>query len=93
MEQRRVIYEITDKAKIKELKDYKVIDEVKDDGHKYPMKLITFTRKGFTEPFYFLNCFDPSTGREYFLQTNKQKCWEAKSQSFGFEDVEWVKEW
>ena len=41
IEQRRVAYELMDKIKMKQLKG-KIIDEVKDDGYGYPMKLIAF---------------------------------------------------
>ncbi len=94
LEQRRVAYELMDKTKMKDLADYKVLDEVKDDGYGYPMNLISFTLKKFDTPFYYLNCFDPSTGREYFVETRKQKCWEAKMGSFGLKENErFTKEW
>ena len=92
-EQRRVAYELMDKSRMKELGDYKVLDEVKDDGHGYPMKVISFTVEGFTEPFKYLNCFCPTTGREYHLQTNSDTCIQAKNASFGLEDIEWSGEY
>ena len=86
-EQRRIAYELMDKAKMKDLAGYKVLDEVKDDGCGYPMKIVNFTVKGFDEPFYYLNCFCPSSGREYFIETQKQNCLEAKMSSFGLEET------
>ena len=95
LEHRRIAYEYMDKAKMKSLKDYKVLDEVKDDGYGNPMKVISFTVKGIDEPLKYLNCFCSSTKREYYLGTAEDKCWSAKSKSFGFnaDDIEWVCEW
>ena len=95
LEHRRIAYEYMDKTKMKSLKDYKILDEVKDDGYGYPMKVISFTVKNVNEPLKYLNVFCPSTGREYFIGTKYEKCLEAKAQSFGFEEseIEWVKEW
>lgn len=95
LEHRRVAYEYMDKTKMKSLKDYKILDEVKDDGYKNSMKIISFTVKGIEEPLKYLNCFCPSTKREYFLGTNFEKCEEAKTQSFGFksDEIEFIKEW
>src|SRR3990167_4942247 len=91
-EQRRIAYELMDKKKMLELKDYKILDEVKDD-HGYPMKIISFNVDGFKQPFMYYNCFCPTTGREYFLKTEKTNCVEAKSASFGLSDIEFTKEW
>ena len=93
LEHRRIAYEFMDKTKMKSLKDYKVLDEVKDDGYGYPMKIISFTVKNVDEPLKYLNVFCPSTGREYFIGTKYEKCLEAKAQSFGFEEIEFIKEW
>ncbi len=82
-EQRRVAYSKMDKIKMKDLKNYKIEDEVKDDGYGYPMKIISFKMDGFYTPFYFLNCFCPSTSREYFIETRETDCWKAKQKSFG----------
>ena len=84
MEQRRIAYELMDKRKMLELPDLKVLDLVVDDGYGTPMKVISFKVKEFDKPFMFLNCFCPSTGREYFLQTDKETCADAKMGSFGF---------
>ena len=93
-EQRRVAYERMDKMKMKELPDLKTEDEVKDDGYGYPMKIISFKSDKFDTPFYFLNCFDASTGREYFVETREKKCWAAKMDSFGLkEDEKFDEEW
>jgi len=82
-EQRRIAYEMMDKAKMKQLKDYKVLDEVKDDGYGYPMQIVSFSVEDFDEPFYFLQCRCPSTGREYLVETRQKTCAEAKQKSFG----------
>jgi hypothetical protein len=93
-EQRRIAYEKMDKIKMKDLKDYEVLDEIKNDGYGYSIKIISFKVDNFDEPFIYFNCFDPSTGREYFLQTQEKTCLKAKNKSFGFdEDIEWIKEW
>src|SRR3990167_5598425 len=81
-EQRRIAYELMDKRKMLDLKDYKVLDEVKDDGFGYGMKVISFNVDGFSQPFVYFNCYCPTTGREYFLQTDKSNCIEAKASSF-----------
>jgi hypothetical protein len=93
MEQRRIAYERMNKMKMKEL-DCKVLDEVKDDGYGHPMKIISFSLKGYDTPFYFLNCFCATTGREYYLETRKQTCIEAKMSSFGLDkEIRFDKEW
>jgi hypothetical protein len=93
IEQRRVAYSRMPKEKMKEL-DYKILDEVENDGYGYLMKIYSFELEEFNSPFYFLNCFCPSTGREYFLETRKQKCLEAKMSSFGLENnYKFDKEW
>ncbi len=84
VEQRRVAYENMDKSKMLEL-DYKVIDQVSDDGYGNPMKIIEFEVNGFDKPFRYVNWFCPSTKREYFHEisgTNITDCFEAKNNSF-----------
>jgi len=95
LEQRRIAYELMDKKKVLELPDYKILDGRNDDGRGNPDKVISFSVKGFDKPFLFYNCLCPSTKREYFLQTGKEKCAEAKAGSFGFgiEEIEWENEW
>mgnify|MGYP001598413896 CR=1 FL=1 len=93
MEHRRVAYEFMDKTKMKSLKDYKVLDEIKDDSYGYPMKVISFTIKQLDEPLKYLNCFCPSSGREYFLGTDKYNCIDAKAASFGLDKIKFLKEW
>ena len=95
LEHRRIAYQYMDKIKMKSLKDYKVLDEVANDGYGNPMKVISFTVKNVNEPLKYLNCKCPSTKREYFIGTAEDKCWSAKAKSFGFEenDIEWCKEW
>jgi hypothetical protein len=92
-EHRRIAYEFMDKKKMKKLKNYEVLDEVSDDGYGYKMKVISFKVKNVDEPLKYLNCFCPSTGREYFLGTNEKECWKAKNKLFGLEEVEYIKEW
>jgi hypothetical protein len=94
LEHRRIAYEYMDKTKMRLLKDYKILDEIKDDGYGYAMKVISFSIKGIDEPLKYLNVFCPSTGREYFIGTNENNCLEAKSKSFGLDkDTEFIKEW
>jgi hypothetical protein len=82
-----------DKTKMKKLKGFKVLDKVKDDGYGNPMKVISFEIPKIGTIKY-LNCFCPSTKREYYLGTDKDTCWDAKNSSFGFsEEVEFIKEW
>ena len=83
VEHRRIAYEFMDKVKMKSLKDYKILDDVTDDGYGYPMKIVSFTVQNMKEPLLFCNCHCPSTGREYFIGTNQITCRNFKSQSFG----------
>jgi len=93
IEQRRVAYSKMPKEKMKEL-DYKILDEVENDGYGYSMKIYSFELEGFNSPFYFLNCFCPSTGREFMLETRQISCWKAKMNSFGLNEKErFIKEW
>ena len=95
LEHRRIAYEFMDKTKMKQLKDYKVLDEVSDDGYGNPMKIVSFKVEQVNEPLKYLNCFCPSTKREYFIGTNFDTCNEAKARSFGFNasELEFIKEW
>lgn len=93
MEQRRIAYEHMNKMKMKELPNFKVIHEVKNDGCGYPMKIISFALDGFDTSFYFLDCFCPSTGREYMLETRQTDCWKAKAKSFGFDSIKFDEEY
>lgn len=93
LEHRRIAYEYMDKSKMKQLKNFKILDEKIDDKGN-PMKIISFNVQNMDEDLIFYNCFCPSTGREYFVQTDKKECWEAKNHSFGLEgEVEWINEW
>jgi hypothetical protein len=93
-EQRRVAYELMDKAKMLELPGLEVIHEVDDDGQGYKMRIISFSLPGISRPFLYLNCFCPSSGREYHLETQEKDCWRAKAASFGLPaDVEWTAEY
>ena len=94
MEQRRVAYERMDKIKMRDfLKKAKVLDEVKDDGYGYAMRLFSITMKGYDTPFYYLNCFCPPSGREYFLETRQVTCNAAKAVSFGNDKIVFDKEY
>ena len=63
------------------------------DNYGNPMKVISFSVKNVDEPLKYLNVFCPSTNREYFIGTAEEKCVKAKSKSFGFEELEFTKEW
>jgi hypothetical protein len=91
-EQRRIAYELMDKKKMLNL-DHSILDEVKDDGYGYPMKLISVKVDGLKEPLKLLNCFCPTTGREYHLKTIQNTCIAAKNRSFGEEDIKWLGEY
>ena len=93
MEQRRIAYERMDKIKMKDMPGFKTLHEVADDGRGYPMKVVSFTVEGYNEPFKFLNCFCPSTGREYFLETKQDTCEVAKAKSFGFDRLTFDEEY
>ena len=92
-EQRRIAYEQMDKLKMKELKDYTVLDHRDKDEQGNKDEIVSFTVPGFNESFLYYHCEDPSTGRRYFLQTNKTKCIDAKAASFGLDQIEWSAEW
>lgn len=94
LEHRRIAYEYMDKTKMKKLKDFTVLD-LTTDNYGNEMKVISFSVKNVPVPLKYLNVFCPSTGREYFLGTNEDKCEEAKAQSFGFKanEIEFIKEW
>ena len=84
-EVRRVVWEVMDKGKIAELSKFKVLDEVKDDGYGNPMRVVEFSHSVFKKAVRMLNVFCASTKREYYLWTEKDKCLEAKSASFGLD--------
>src|SRR3990167_6326620 len=92
IEHRRIAYQYMDKAKMKTLKDFTVLDE-ETDNKGNPMKIVSFTIQNMKEQLLFYNCFCPSSKKEYFIQTEKKKCSEAKMASFGLKDVEWGDEW
>jgi hypothetical protein len=92
-EQRRVAYQMMDKTKMKELQDFQTLDAVADDGYGHPMSVISFKVDGFNKPFKYLNCFCPSTGREYSLETKQDTCLAAKAKSFGFDEITFNGEW
>ena len=92
LEHRRIAYEFMDKNKMKQLKDFEVLDEQADDKGNQ-MKIVQFTIQNMKEPLRFYNCICPSTKREYFVQTKENKCWGAKEESFGIKNVEWSNEW
>ena len=77
---------------MKQLEDYEILDEQIDEKGN-TMKIVSFTVGSMDEPLKFYNCFCPSTKREYFVGTKENTCNEAKAQSFGFDDVNFVDEW
>jgi hypothetical protein len=88
-EQRRIAYELMDKSKMRQFDNFKVLEESKDDCGN-TQKIISFNIKGFDKPFVYFNCICPTTGREYFLQTEKETCLEAKRASFGItNNIKW----
>ena len=94
-EHRRVAYAFMDKTKMKQLKDFQILDEQTDDKGN-PMKPISFKVKNVSEPLKFYQCVCASEPREYFEQTDQDKCWSAKKRMFGFSDtadVKWIQEW
>ena len=93
LEHRRIAYEYMDKTKMKQLKDYKILDEQIDEKGNQ-MKIISFKVKGIDEPIKYYNCICPTTKREYFVGTDKDTCQEAKLTSFGLDDDnQFVNEW
>ena len=92
IEQRRLAYQYMDKRKMKELDNYKILDS-KIDRYDNKMELVSFSLSGFDSPFKYLHCICPSTGREYFIETDKNKCEIAKSSSFGFNRLKFKEEW
>ena len=91
MEQRRIAYEFMDKIKMRDLDGYTVLNK-EADTYGYEMKIIKFILEGYEKPFIFLNCFCPSTGREYFIETQQTECNKAKAKSFGLEEIEFTEE-
>jgi len=92
IEERRVAYEFMDKAKMKELKGYKILDKKKDKQGNI-MSVVAFEIKGYNNPFKFLRCVCPSTKREYFLETKADTCERAKAKSFGEDKIRFEEEW
>ncbi len=91
LEQRRVAYENMDKAKMKSLPNYKILEE-KIDEQGNSEKVIEFTVEGFNDPFRYYQCICPSTKREYFVETKQLTCAKAKSMSFGKEEIKFDEE-
>ncbi len=92
LEHRRIAYEYMDKSKMKSLKNLKVLDTA-TDGKGNEMKIVSFKVKEIDEPLKYYQCICPSSGREYFIGTDKNTCKEAKDSSFGLTDTEWMNEW
>ena len=80
---RRVVFEVMNKKKLETLKDFQVLEEIRDDGYGNPMRIIQFSHSVFHKPVRMLNVFCASTKREYYLWTERDKCWDAKMISFG----------
>jgi hypothetical protein len=91
-EQRRIAYEHMGKAKMASLPNFKVLDE-STDNYGHSMRVVSFDVQGFRQPFLYLNCHCPSTGREYYLETKQKTCAAAKAMSFGLPEIEFTKEW
>jgi len=92
LEHRRIAYEFMDKSKMKKLKDFTILDEATDEKGN-PMKIVSFKAKQVNEPLKYYNCICPSTGREYYIGTDKNTCKEAKVALFGLKEAEFVDEW
>jgi hypothetical protein len=92
LEHRRIAFEYMDKLKMKQLKDFKVLDEGIDEKGN-PVKVISFNVQNMDEDLKFYNCICPTTKREYFLMTDQTEWKKAKDGLSGLEDVEWVNEW
>jgi hypothetical protein len=92
VEHRRTAYEFMDKSKMKQLKDFKMLDKGTDEKGK-DVEVVSFTVQNMTEPLLFYHCVDASTDREYWLQTDKKTWKKAKARQFGLEEVEWLNEW
>lgn len=91
---------------LKESKSKIIMTGSHGNNHEIDNGKLYFKQNGFTFGYLvakntnllhlkYLNCFCPSTKREYFIGTKYDTCLEAKSQSFGLsaDDIEWVKEW
>jgi len=89
MEQRRIAYERMDKSKMQGFGT--VVSRGKDNGGK--LEIIEAQVDGYEEPFRYLHCFCPSTGREYFLETKQKTPAAAKAASFGLDKVVFGEEW
>jgi len=92
IEQRRVAYELMDKTKMEKLKNYKVLDEAVDENEN-KMRIVSFSVDGYSEPFKYYHCICPSTGREYFVETQRETCQKAKTMSFGKQVLKFNKEY
>ena len=92
IEHRRVAYQYMDKAKMKQLKDFKIIEEDTDEKGN-PVKIISFTVQNMKDPLVFYNCICPSSKREFFIQTKKKTWKEAKTSSFGLTEATFINEW
>ena len=91
IEQRRVAYEKMEKTKMNGLDGLTVLDEKANPAN--PLRIVAFAINGFSDPFYYLHCKCPSTGREYYLETRQKKCDAAVAASFGLKKVVFDKEW
>jgi hypothetical protein len=94
IEHRRVAFEFMDKAKMKQLKDYKILDkQIDEKGNS--MRILSFTIQNMREPLKFYNCICPSSKREYFVGTDKDTCVEAKAGCWGLNpgEIDFVNEW
>lgn len=92
VEQRRVAYGLMNKAKMKKLKGFAVLDKA-TDSYGNAMEVVSFKVDGFEQPFKYLHCACPSTKREYFVETKQDTCEKAKAKSFGFDKIKFDEEY
>ena len=92
-EQRRIAYEYMNKMKMKQLKNYIVLDHRDKDDQGKMDEVVQFYIDGFDEPFLYYHCECPTTGRRYFIQTEEKECAKAKAKSFGLDSIQWTNEW
>ncbi len=91
IEHRRIARDYMDKSKLEWLDWYEVLDTVDDDWHWNTMRVIQFNHPDAWLIRYY-NCFCPTTGREYYIWTEKTKCKEAKDASFKLENILYLNE-
>jgi len=91
IEQRRIAYERMDKLKMKDLTNYKTLDD-KTDNYGNPIRVVSFSINGYDTPFKYLNCVCPSSKREYFIETKQDTAEKAAAKSFGLNELKFDEE-